>query len=80
VHYVEYILELDQEKFPEEDINKYCAINSIGGYKECDKKSIRKSLDDLGLNNLTPIWATDSIDEVTGQFIVEKLSKSEILI
>ena len=44
-----------------------------GGYKEWDKKTIRKSLGDLGLNNLTTIWATDSIDEVTEIFIVEKL-------
>jgi hypothetical protein len=51
--------------------NNDCAIYQKGGYKEWDKKSIRKSLDDLGLNNLTPIGATDSIDEVTEQFIVE---------
>ena len=45
-HYVEYILEFYQETFPEEDKNKDCAIYQIGGYKEWDKKSIRKSLHD----------------------------------
>ena len=63
-HYVEYILEFDEETFAAEYKNKDCAIYPIGGYKECDKKSIRKSLDDLGLNKLTPIWATASIDEI----------------
>ena len=47
-----------------------------------DTKSATRNLllDDLGLSNLTPIWETESIDEVTKQFIAEKLSKSEILI
>jgi hypothetical protein len=44
--------------------HKDCAIYPIGGYKECDKKSFGKSLDDFGLNKLTPIWATGSIDKI----------------
>ena len=59
--YVEYILEFDQETFPEEDKKIDCAIYQKGGYKEWDKKSNRKSLDDLGLNNLTPIWAKSHV-------------------
>ena len=43
------------------------------GIQRVEQTYIWKSWDDLGINNLTPIWATDSIDEVTEQFIVEKL-------
>ena len=59
----------------EEDKNKDCAIYPIGGFKEFDKKTIRKLLEDLGLNNLTPILATYSSGEVTEQFIVKNFEQ-----
>ena len=79
-HWVENIVEFDQEIYTEEDTNRNCANYPKGGYKECDKNSIRKSLDDLGLKNMTPIWATDNMDEVTKHLVLEISAETTELI
>ena len=69
----EYYLDFYKEIFNEEDKNRNCKnypFKTHKTYKECDKNFIREVLDEYGLKNITPIWATDNMDEVTEQWSV----------
>ena len=80
-HYSEYFLEFEKQIFVDEDKKRNC-INyrnkNTKSYKECDNIFIRKYLDGMGLKNVIPVWATDSIDEVTEYMAVEMDEQSEV--
>ena len=69
-HHMQYYIDLHQEIYVQNvqnDQNKHCKTYPYGNfeiYNECDNKFIRKTLDDSGLTNFTPVWATDNMKEV----------------
>jgi hypothetical protein len=65
-HTVDFYLDFEQNVLDEKikKCQNYPTI-SYKNYKDCDKKFIRKTLDEFKLTNYTPIWATDKMEEVT---------------
>ena len=64
----QYLLQFEQQSFQEEDITANCLeypTKNFKNYEECDKENIMQSLRYLNLNDLTPVWLTDIMDEVT---------------
>ena len=67
-YFSEYVIEFEQQETVEGDKARNCKNYPVKGnhsYGACDQIFIRKSLDDLGLTNLTPIWATMNFEDVT---------------
>ena len=66
-HHMQYYIDFHQEIYVQNDRNKHCKTYPYGNfetYNNCDKQFIRKTLDDPGMTNLTPVWATDNMEEV----------------
>ena len=63
-----YFVNIHQDIYDAEDMTKKC-INypnkNYENYSECEKNFMRDSLDNLGLQNFIPFWATDDLSLVT---------------
>ena len=67
-HNVEYVVGIHQTRNVEEDKSVGCRnypTKNFKTYEECDKMFILESLEQSGWKNLTPIWGTDQIKDVT---------------
>ena len=70
----DYILELKQDIFVENDPSKNCANYpnaQCDSYNDCDKKFTLKKLSDHYGTKLVPIWATGDLENVTTSHTVD---------
>ena len=70
----DYILELKQDIFVENDPSKNCANYpnaQYDSYNDCDKKFTLKKLSDHYGTKLVPIWATGDLENVTTSHTVD---------
>ena len=73
-HSLRFFIDFHQEIFLENDVSNNCENypnNKYESFQECDTAFIRKQLDANGMKNITPIWATEHLEEVTQHVAAE---------